>query len=129
MSQASSTKQKKAINLSQFTDPHRIEEAAYYKWLNRGRSGDNPMEDWLEAELELQSNLYSEDDEVERSLTSIASFGLPKLGEKRSSTSLPNHQDERRHLSLSNSSDEEWNSFMSRSTSNQTTMASQQDET
>ena len=47
-----------------------IEEAAYYKWLNRGRQGGDSTEDWLEAELELQSNLYSEDDDVERSLAS-----------------------------------------------------------
>ena len=67
------TKSKEQIKLDHsfhFTDPHRIEEAAYYKWLNRGRDGGNPMEDWLEAELELQSNLYSEDDDVERSLIS-----------------------------------------------------------
>ena len=70
MSQISSKRQTKAINSAEFTDPHCIEEAAYYKWLNRGRQGSNPTEDWLEAELELQSNLYSEDDDVERSLIS-----------------------------------------------------------
>jgi len=49
---------------------HDIEEAAYYKWLNRGRTGGDPHEDWIEAELEFQTNLYSDDDEVERSLVS-----------------------------------------------------------
>jgi hypothetical protein len=70
MPRAKSKEQIKLDNSFRFTDPHQIEEAAYYKWLSRGRQGGDPMEDWLEAELELQSNLYSEDDDVERSLIS-----------------------------------------------------------
>jgi len=129
MTQTLSPRHNKAVNSSQFIDPHCIEEAAYYKWLNRGREGNNQLEDWLEAELELQSNLYSEDDEVEKSLTSIASFGLPKLGEKRSDNSIPNHQDEKRGVSKPKLSDKNLGSSMSRNKSDQTTMASQQDET
>ena len=127
MTQALSPRQTQAVNSSQFTDPHCIEEAAYYKWLNRGRQGSSATEDWLEAELELQSNLYSEDDEVERSLTSIASFGLPKLGEKRLAPSISIHRVERR--TLSTPPDKDLGASMSRGTSNQTTMASEQDET
>ncbi len=75
------TKSKEQTKLDQsfrFADPHSIEEAAYYKWLNRGRQGGDPTEDWLEAELELQSNLYSEDDDVERSLSSSVPKRLSK---------------------------------------------------
>jgi hypothetical protein len=60
----------KPAELTLHDHQHDIEEAAYYKWLNRGRAGGDPHEDWIEAELEFQTNLYSDDDEVERSLIS-----------------------------------------------------------
>jgi hypothetical protein len=75
---AQTKEKRKRGDLAQFTDPHTIEEAAYYKWLNRGRQGGDPLEDWLEAELELQSNLYSDDDDVERSLA----FSVPQITAK-----------------------------------------------
>jgi hypothetical protein len=60
----------KAAELTPFNHQQDIEKAAYYKWLNRGRAGGSPQEDWIEAELEFQTNLYSQDDDVERSLDS-----------------------------------------------------------
>jgi hypothetical protein len=60
----------KPVELTTHDHQQDIEEAAYYKWLNRGRAGGDPQTDWIEAELEFQTNLYSDDDEVERSLAS-----------------------------------------------------------
>jgi hypothetical protein len=65
----------KPADLTTYDHQQDIEEAAYYKWLNRGRVGGSPQDDWIEAELEFQTNLYSDDDEVERSLES----SVPKI--------------------------------------------------
>jgi hypothetical protein len=54
------TKQK-PNNLLGLVNPYNIKEAAYYKWLNRGSQGGDAVKDWLEAELELQTELYSEE--------------------------------------------------------------------
>ena len=122
MPQTKSKEQTQLDNTFRFADPHSIEEAAYYKWLNRGRNGGDSMEDWLEAELELQSNLYSEDDDVERSLAS----SVPK--QKMSAVNL---KSKRRDSIVANESEKVVDTKRSDniSTINQLTMASQQDET
>jgi len=54
------TKQK-TKSLSFLVNPYNLEEAAYYKWLNRGSRGGDAVKDWLEAELELQAELLHEE--------------------------------------------------------------------
>jgi hypothetical protein len=62
-----------SLNLTSFIDPNRIEEAAYYKWENRGRPECGAVDDWLEAEKELQSHLYGNEEPFERNLGYIPS--------------------------------------------------------
>jgi hypothetical protein len=57
-----------ALNLTAFIDPGRIEESAYYKWENRGRPECGAVDDWLEAEKELQDHLYGNQEPLERNL-------------------------------------------------------------
>jgi hypothetical protein len=78
----------KPVELTTRDHQQDIEEAAYYKWLNRGRAGGDPQTDWIEAELEFQTNLYSDDDEVERSLVSVASY----LGEQQALSTPDRHK-------------------------------------
>lgn len=54
------TKQK-LKNLSSLANPYNLEEAAYYKWLNRGGQNGDALKDWLEAESELKAELRSEE--------------------------------------------------------------------
>jgi hypothetical protein len=106
--------------LSAFDHQKDIQEAAYYKWLNRGRTGGSPDTDWIEAELEFETNLYSDDDEVERSLLS----SIPQRI-KRALTP----KNKRQSLTAKTTDKAAPAPSSIRNTSDQTAMATEQDET
>jgi|GEM_PF-1712463 hypothetical protein len=72
MTQITTPRQQTALNSTAIIDPHRIEEAAYYKWHNRGRQEGSAIDDWLEAERHLQGHIFGYTEPVERNLESMS---------------------------------------------------------
>ena len=54
------TNSSKPNNLLSLVDPYNIKEAAYYKWVRRGRQPGGALQDWLEAESEMKAEVYRE---------------------------------------------------------------------
>ncbi len=57
-------KGKKAVSSAASAEKRRsVEEAAYYRWLNRGSGHGRDFNDWLDAEEDIAENIFDRDPE------------------------------------------------------------------